>query len=186
MVDIQTVSIMLASASVIAGVVYYAFQIRHQTRIRKTDLVIKLYSTANANEFLDAIRKVASLQTKDYADYVKQYGSLLSESLMHRAVFTVSGFYDFVGILLYRNHIDINLVYDVIGSRTIKMTYEKLKPIVQGARKEFDEPIIYAGFEYLCNELLRKEPQLRKTWEKAFLPSVSNSNSSNHLGAKNG
>jgi hypothetical protein len=180
MVDIQTISIMLASASVIGGVVYYALQIRHQTRIRKTDLVIKLYSTVNTSEFLDAIRKVASLQTKDYEDYVKQYGSLFSESPMHNTVLTVSGFYDFVGILLYRNHIDINLVYDVIGSRTIKMMYEKLKPIVHGARKEFDEPILFAGFEYLHNELLRKEPQLRKTWAKASLPSVSNSDSSNH------
>ena len=178
-VDIQTISIVLASASVIAGVVYYAFQIRHQTRIRKTDLVIKLYSTINTNEFLDAARKVASLQIKDYEDYVKQYGSLLSESPMHKAFGTISNFYELIGVLLYRNHIDINLVYDVIGSRMIKMMYDKLRPLVQGARKEFDEPSAYAGFEYLHNELLRKEPQLRKTWAKASLPSVSNSNSSN-------
>jgi hypothetical protein len=44
MVDIQTVSIMLASASVIAGVVYYAFQVRHQTKIRETDLLRRLHS----------------------------------------------------------------------------------------------------------------------------------------------
>jgi hypothetical protein len=33
---------MLASASVIAGVVYYAFQIRHQTITRQTDLVWRI------------------------------------------------------------------------------------------------------------------------------------------------
>jgi len=48
-VDIQTASIMLASASVIAGVIYYALQIRHQShmiqqqnKIRETDLLIRI------------------------------------------------------------------------------------------------------------------------------------------------
>jgi hypothetical protein len=44
MVDIQTVSIAIASASVVAGIVYYAFQVRHQTKIRRTDLLTRLYS----------------------------------------------------------------------------------------------------------------------------------------------
>jgi len=35
-IDIQTISIMLASASVIAGVVYYALQLRHQSKMRQT------------------------------------------------------------------------------------------------------------------------------------------------------
>jgi len=186
MVDIQTVSIMLASASVIAGVVYYALQIRHQTRIRKTDFVMKLYSMINADEFLDAVRKVASLQIKDYEDYVKQYGSVLSESPMHKAFSTTCNFYETIGTLLLRNQIDINLVYDVIGSRIIKMMFEKLKPIVYGARKEFDEPSAYAGFEYLHNELLRKEPQLRKTWEKALLTVTDSKLPNEPLGVKNG
>jgi len=30
MVDIQTISIAIASAGVVAGIVYYAFQVRHQ------------------------------------------------------------------------------------------------------------------------------------------------------------
>jgi len=33
MVDIQTASITVASASVVAGVIYYALQIRHQNRV---------------------------------------------------------------------------------------------------------------------------------------------------------
>jgi len=40
MVDIQTLSIAIASTSVVAGVVYYVLQIRHQTKLRQTDLVM--------------------------------------------------------------------------------------------------------------------------------------------------
>ncbi len=166
MVDITEISAVVAAAGVLAGVAYYVLEMGHQTKIRKTDLIVRLYSTVNTPEFADALRKVASLQVKDYESYVKQYGSMLSESPMHTAFGTVCGFYDFVGILLMRKHVDINLVYDVIGSRMIQMMYGKLKPILLGVRKDFEEPLAYGGFDYLHIELARKEPQLRKTWEK--------------------
>jgi hypothetical protein len=41
-VDVQTVSIAIASASVVAGIVYYSLQIRHQTKARQTGLVMRL------------------------------------------------------------------------------------------------------------------------------------------------
>ncbi len=179
MVDITEISAVVAAVGVLVGVVYYILEMRHQTRIRKTDLIIRLYSTVNTHEFMDAFRKVASLQVKDYEGYVKQYGSMLSESPIRTALNTVCGFYDFVGILLMRKHVDINLVYDVIGSRMIQMMYGKLQPILLGIRKDFGEPLAYGGFDYLCNELLRKEPQLRKTWTKASLSSIKDVNSLN-------
>lgn len=49
--DIQTVSIAIASAGVFVAAVYYIFQIRNQTKMRQTDLVMKLYSQFNGFEF---------------------------------------------------------------------------------------------------------------------------------------
>jgi len=74
MVDIQTVSIAIASASVVAGVIYYIFQIRHQTRMRQTDLVMKLYSQFNSFEFQKVWYEVLKREAKDYYDYEKKYG----------------------------------------------------------------------------------------------------------------
>lgn len=49
MVDVQTISVAIASASVVAGVIYYSLQVRHQNlqiqqqnKMRQTDLVIRL------------------------------------------------------------------------------------------------------------------------------------------------
>jgi hypothetical protein len=39
-VDIQTVSIAIASASIVVAVVYYILQIQHQKKVRQTDLII--------------------------------------------------------------------------------------------------------------------------------------------------
>jgi hypothetical protein len=80
MVDVQSISIVIASASVVAGIVYYTIQVRHQTAIRKTDLLMRLWSFGSTNEFMDALEKVTGLQVKDYEDYVTQYGSFLSEN----------------------------------------------------------------------------------------------------------
>jgi len=181
MVDIQTVSIMLASASVIAGVVYYALQIRHQTRIRKTDLVIRLYSKFGSQEFGDALRTFMNLQFKDYDDFAKKYGEPFSETNVEikRSVSEVGNFFELVGTLLYRGYIDLNLVYDVFGVSTIKRVYEKSQPLILGTRRETNDPVQGSGFVYLYNELMRKEPQLRKTWAKASLQQVSDTNSSN-------
>jgi hypothetical protein len=179
MVDIQTVSIAIASAGVLIAAIYYVLQIRHQTRIRKTDLVIRLYSTFSSNEFQEARRTILSSKFKDYEDFIQKYGSVFSETPMNKAVGRVAQFYDLVGVLLYRKHIDLSLVYDVVGTRVIKMVYEKLRPFMVGVRREFDEPGAYVGFEYLYDELMRKEPDLRKTWGKYLSQPVSDIKSSN-------
>lgn len=41
-VNVQTVTIAIASASAAAGIMYYSLQIRHQTKARQTDLVMRL------------------------------------------------------------------------------------------------------------------------------------------------
>lgn len=167
MVDIQTVSVMLASASVIAGVVYYALQIRHQTRMRKTDLLMRIYSTGTSIEFMDAFWKVSSLQVKDYQDYVKQYGPLFKmDNPMNRALFTVASYYELVGILLYRKLIDLVTVYDVWGSGNPIALYEKIKPVLLGVRKRNPDALV--AFEYLCVELKRREPELKKALNEAL------------------
>ena len=179
MVDLQTVSIMLASASVIAGVVYYAFQIRHQTRIRKTDLIIRLYSRMHSSEFEDAYPKIMSLQFEDYEDFLKKYGPRHSGKSpeIDRAIGAVCGFFELVGILLYRKHIDLLLVYDVFGVGMVKEVWEKMRPVTMGRRREGGGNT-GVGLEYLYNELMMKEPQLRKTYPLLLPPLTSSSDKS--------
>jgi len=181
LVDIQTVSIAIASAGVFLAAIYYIFQLRYQTRLRKTDLTIRLYSRLHSNEFEDAYPRIMNLQFKDYKDYVKRYGRRHSGKSpeIDKAIANVGGFFELVGVLLYRKHIDLVLVYDVFGIAMIKEVFEKIKPLAMRIRRELNDPSYGGGFEYLYNELLRKEPQLRKTLPKASLPTVSDSNSPN-------
>ena len=50
-VDVYEISAIVAAAGVLVGVVYYILDMRHQTKIRKTDLLIRLYSTYTNGEY---------------------------------------------------------------------------------------------------------------------------------------
>jgi len=155
MVDIQTISIVIASASVVAGVVYYAFQIRHQTKIRKTDLVIRLYSTWESKEFSEATLKIWNLGFKDYDDFVKKYGPWYSETEVYTAFRMVTGFFQAIGILLLSKLVDIDMVARAFGLPTMT-TWEKVKPSVEGGRKQMG-PSLLDHFEYLYDEVKKRE-----------------------------
>ncbi len=146
--DIQTVSIAIASTGVFAAAVYYIFQIRNQTKARQTDLVMKLYSQFNGLEFQKTWQEVRKREVKDYYDYDKKYGW---------AEFTAVGmFFEGIGILLKRRLIDIELVDDMFTS-PIKWTWEKMENIVLEERKVNNQPEILEWFEYLYNEMKKRE-----------------------------
>jgi hypothetical protein len=142
--DIQTVSIAVASASITLAAIYYTFQIRHQTRIRQTDLVIRLYSAVSSKELLEAWEKFRDREFKSYDDYKEKYGFLEWNQVL--AVF------DEVGVLLRRKLLDADLVDELFGD-AIKTVKEKLK------ENSKDRP----GFEYLYNEMKKREQKLQQS-----------------------
>jgi hypothetical protein len=160
MVDIQTVSVILASVSVIAGVVYYVFQIRHQTKTRQSDLAWRMSQTIYADDYRDAILKVLNLDFKDYEDFVKKYGPYLSDSPTMKALTKINVFYAQLGGLVEENLIDFKLVYGVFGT-AIWRTWPKVKPIIEGYRKASNQPAYLDSFEYLYNEVMKRSQKLR-------------------------
>jgi hypothetical protein len=145
---------MIASASVVAGVIYYSFQIRHQnlqiqqqTKTRQTDLLVRLFSTLIDKDWLEAWEKVRDREILDYSNYKEKYGFVEANQ--------VYVFYDQLGRLLQKGLIDIDLLPLEAGQ--INIAWEKLKPILEGSRKKFNEPKMGYGFEYLYNEVKKKE-----------------------------
>ena len=157
-VDIQTVSIAIASAGVFVAAVYYILQIRHQTKIRQTDLVIRLYSTYGSKEFQEAWATVRELEFEDYDAFMKKYG-------WSAAMSEVCLFFEGVGVLLHKKLIDISVVDDLFTG-PIKMTWEKTKPMIEGHRKQKKYPQFYEWLEYLYNEMKKREKQLQQEGTK--------------------
>jgi hypothetical protein len=156
MVDVQTVSIAIASASVVAGIVYYAFQVRHQTRLRETDLIMRVYSALSTKELEEAWYKVLNLGCKDYNDFVKKYGDIMSETPANVAFSIIAYFFEGIGVLLHKKLADIDLIDDLMSEQII-VTWEKMKPIVEGYRKQYGFKKDLQWFEYLYNEVKKRE-----------------------------
>jgi len=164
MVDVQTVSIAIASASVVVGIFYYALQLRHQTKIRETDLAIRINPmfSLSAMEFQRAGLKVASLEHKGYNDFVKRYGSLATDTPESLAVHTMLNFSEGIGYLLKRNLVSTDLVWTYYGEGFIKV-WDKIGPLMEGLTKQtVGESFTSEPCEYLYKEMKKKKQQLQQ------------------------
>jgi hypothetical protein len=157
MVDITEISAVVAAGGVLIGVIYYVSEIRHQNKLRRTDLVKWLYSFWTNSEFMEAFIEIHNLRFKDYEDFVKTYGPPFSKNPVYLAFYKVINYFDEAGSLLRKGLIDIDVVSD-IGIAVF--LWEKLKPIVEGHRRELARPGFMGSFEYLYNEM--KKQQLKK------------------------
>ena len=154
MLDIPSISAIVAAIGVLVGIVFALLQLRDLVKTRQTDLVIRLYSTVTSKEFLEAYEKTLAREYRDYDDYGKKYGW---SDYMEVAVFLEE-----LGVLLHRKLIDIGLVDDLF-STPIKMSWEKMKPVVEDRRKRLNRPQWLEWSEYLYNEMQKREEKLAKT-----------------------
>ncbi len=161
-VDIQTVSIAVASAGVFLAAIYYIFQIRHQTKLRQTDLIMRLYSTLGSKEFVENDPKIFNQEFKDLEGFMHKYGSFskFMESPDYAPFMMDSMFFEGVGILLYRKLVDIELVDDLLSSPIITI-WEKMLPMTKALREYFNRPQMGEWFEYLYNEMKKREQTLK-------------------------
>jgi hypothetical protein len=154
MADIVEVSAIVAAAGVLIGVVYYILDIRNQAKIRKTDLVIRISSFGTRRDFLEACTDIFEANFKDYDDFVGKYGALFSKKPIPMSFFIVSNFMERVGVLLKNKLLDVDLVSQLL---TVTDFWEKMRPVIEGVRKEEHNPNYYAHFEYLYNEMKKRE-----------------------------
>jgi hypothetical protein len=155
-VDIQTISIAIASASVVAGIVYYAFQVRHQTRIRETDLLVRLYALVSDKEFTRDLGIIFGREYLDCDDFVKKYGSpsrpptTKQEKEFQETLAAVMNKMELFGHLLERGIVSVDFMYEIYGGIRL---WEHVKPLVEGIRRDQNNPTLWEHFEYYYNEM---------------------------------
>jgi hypothetical protein len=147
--SITAVSLVIAAASVVAASIYYSFQIRNQTRVRRADLVMRLYATWDSLEFQEAFHTVYWAEFHDYDSAIE-----VLAGRRHVGTYLFS-FFDQIGVLLRRDLIDFDLVDDLLGN-SARQLWEKIEPVIKEARERSDDPRLYESFEYLYGEMTRR------------------------------
>jgi len=162
MVDVSTISIVIAATSVVAGVIYYSFMLRNQAKARQMDLFMRLYLTWGSEDMKKATGRFLALKIKDYDDFVKKHGPIISAEPEHERsqiwedIDRIGWFFNGIGLLVHRKFVDIKLVDEFLGYGVI-LAWEKIKPLVYGWREQYNMPKSFGWFEYLANELRKKE-----------------------------
>jgi len=146
MLDIPSISAIIAATSVTVGAFFAVLELRNLARQRRTEFLYKLQSSLIDKEYRKAWAKIRDSKCADYDDCVKkcEYEFEL-----------VIAFYETLGILLSRKLIDIQLLTDIFGTSIIRL-WERSRHYIDGARKEVNEPRLYWGFEFLYTEIQKR------------------------------
>ena len=159
MVDIQTISIVIASASVVAGVVGTVLQLRNLVKTRQANILLQLHSTWGSKEYRDSFSKVMDLEYEDYKDFVRKYGPWRRDAPLMMAIWNISDFFEVLGVLVHRKLADVGLIADMFP---LTMAWEKLKVIQRERRKEIG-PTLFEWFEHLYNEIKKREQKPKQS-----------------------
>jgi DNA-binding ferritin-like protein (Dps family) len=140
MFDVSTIATVVATVSVVIGVIFTVLELRHMTRTRQTDLIMRMYEQINRRDVMEVMFRVAGSKFTNYEDYVKKY------SLTDLA--EVIGVFERVGLLLEQKLIDIRLVDRFFGDM-VATFWERLGPVMNGMRNAARQPYVGMHFEYL-------------------------------------
>ncbi len=153
MLDVPSISAIVAVVGVVVGVVFALLELRNITKTRQMELIMRLYSTFIAKEFQDAYETFWTADFENYSEVVSK-GHLIR-------LRTIGGFFEGIGVLLYRKLVDIRLVDDLFRE-SIKVMWEKARAPLCDARQRFNIPSYGRYFEYLYNELQKREQGLQQ------------------------
>ena len=156
MVDVTEISAVVAAAGVLVGVAYYLLDMKNQTRLWQTDLVMRLYSVFATEEFQkEMLTLMTDTEIKDYNTFKKKYGVNAPPTGL---------FFHEVGILLSRKLADIGLISRLFGPTVIKY-WENTLPMIEDARRQLNSAWL-GGFESLYNELKKSADERAKRREQ--------------------
>jgi len=165
MLDIASISAVVAAFGMIVGVVFAVLEIRNLARqreieveTRQAQLFMQIYDHYYTEDFLgDENEILFKWKWKDFDDFWKKYGPETNVEAFNKWD-SLETYFKGVGVLVKRKLIDLDLVKDLMGTSII-LHWEKSGSIIKEFRRRH-WPQAYQWYEYLYNEMKKKEQQL--------------------------
>jgi len=101
-----------------------------------------------------AFADMIGAEFKDYDDFVKKYGMPFSRNQVPMSFVMVGNLFEEVGVLFSNRLLDAHLVYQILP---VSVAWQKMEPVIKGMRKEYGVQAYYEWFEYLYNEMKKRE-----------------------------
>jgi hypothetical protein len=160
LVDLTVVRDIVTIVGVIVAFTYYVLTVRatqrnqqHQLETRQTQLFMQLYQDLLSENNMRSLLDLLNMEWEDYDDFERKLGSDNNpDSFVKRTSiwFRMNG----IGLLLRDEMINPEKVFDLLGTWIIWL-WMKWETIIQELRVRYNQPEIYAEFEYLAIEMKR-------------------------------
>ncbi len=172
-VTYQMVLSTLQTAGILVGIFYYIMTLRNTQKTRELTLESQELSrkaqqqaaeTRQAQLFMQLYREYASeklqktyielmqMEWQDLDDFAKKYDSGVSADSYAKR-YGHWNWFNGIGLLLRKNLVDADIVYDTLGESGAIFMWNKFEPIIRANREEFNLPHHLTGFEYLAGEM---------------------------------
>lgn len=163
MMEISLIRDIVAIFGVIAGFSYYVLVVRanqknqeltlkaqqQQLETRQAQLFMSIYSRVNEISFWTNLEEIRRWEWDDFDDYVEKYESNLELKSKYNSVGT---FFEGLGVMVKRHHIDVTLVDDLLSGPLMGL-WQKFEPVIFEARKRRNMPTMWEWFEYLYDRV---------------------------------
>ncbi|MFX0045446.1 MAG: hypothetical protein ACFE8Z_06335 [Candidatus Hermodarchaeota archaeon] len=147
--DVTSVSIIIASASVVIGMILAILQLRDQNKTRQAQLFMGVYEQFSRSETLKW-----TFRTVDDFEHCEPgtKPAILENNI--ESFYSVMAFFEGVGVLVSKKLIDVHLVADLISGPTIRL-WTSVEDYVRAERERLKRPQIWEWTEYLYSEIVK-------------------------------
>ena len=158
-INIQTVSVVIASASVIGSAIYYMIETRHQRRTRQTESIVNLspWFKMDAKEIQDAISKVCSTEYTSYEDYLAKYDGKPEQT----ALKLLGNYFEGIGLLVYMKLVETETVFNFWGD-IAESVWDDNEELINSMRKDTGTQFTFQYWEFLAKEFKKRKIVLSK------------------------
>jgi len=155
----QVVLSTLQTIALIVGIIYYLIIMRNSNKARRIQIVENLNKERNDLEFNQIGVELLSMQWTDFEDFRKKYDSTTNpENFAKRWKWW--SYWDGIGYMLHEGLIDVESIYNIIGSLPVIQHWMKFQPIIVAQREYYKEPHWFIWWEYLFDEITKKRENL--------------------------
>jgi hypothetical protein len=144
MIDIPTIASIVTTISIVIGAAFTILEIRHLTRVRRTDIIMNIYDRFGTKEIVEAINRVGNAKFENITDYREKYG--------FTDIVQIAELFEGIGVLLEQNLIDIKMVDSLFGP-SVNLLWVRMKPVLYAMREGLKEPFFFSHYEYLIKRL---------------------------------
>jgi hypothetical protein len=153
MVDAQTVSIVFAGVSIGIAAIYYAMTLRNANRAREAQMLMAISSNFYGWQFSKSWSEFHfNIQFESPDEFWDKYGPRDNIEDFNKTV-TVMQFFESMGLLVKKNLIDIEDLYEFMGGYAI-LIWNKMWGVIKEYRERIGSNETWRNYEYLVDRFI--------------------------------